>query len=178
MRWMLAIWLAWALAGGDSADLRENPAYRGWAGFKPGSTVVVSTVTMRGEVKQADVETTSRLVEVLPDKVVIETSGSMEAGDSRMPLPTEREEIPAKIAPDKLPSGKVVEETDESIEVGDRTLRVYRTRRIEERGSVHTETTRWNSGQIPGGMAREIIVVRAKQGTVTRTELMRWETAR
>ena len=178
MRLLMAIWFVLALAGGDSAELRENPAYQAWAGFKPGTTVVVSTVTMQGEAKQADVETLSRLVEVHPDKIVIENTGSMEAGDSRVKLPTEREEIPAKIAAGKLPAGKIVEEAEESIEVGGRTLRVYRTRRVEDRGTVGTETTRWSSNQVPGGIAREVIVVRGKQMTVTRTELLRWETAR
>ncbi len=178
MKWMLAICLALAAAGGDSAGLRENPAYRAWAGFKAGTIVVTSTVTMQGNAKQADVETLSRLIEVNPDKLVIENSGSMEAGDSRMKLPAEREEIPAKAAAGELPAGRVLEEAEESIEVGGKTLRVYRTRRVEDRGGVSTETTVWRSDEIPGGVVREVIVVRGKQPTVTRTELLRWETAR
>lgn len=177
MNWLIAICLALTVAGCASADLRENPAYRAWAGFKPGTTVVVSTVTMQGEAKQADVETASRLVEVHPDKLVIENTGSMEAGDSRMKLPTEREDIPAKIAAGKLPAGRVVEEAEESVEIGGRSLRVYRTRRVEEHGGVCTETTRWISSQIPGGIVREVIAIRGKQTTVTRTELLRWQTA-
>jgi hypothetical protein len=176
MSFLLAMALALAAAGGDSPELRENPAYRAWAAFKPGASVVLSTVTMQGATKQADVETVVRLIEVRSDKVVVENSGSMEAGDSRMKLPAERQEIPAKIAPDKLPRGRVVEEAEETIEVGGKSLRVYRTTRVEEQGTVRTETTTWTSNQLPGGVARETVVVQGKQKTVTRTELLRWDT--
>ncbi|MGA2497427.1 MAG: hypothetical protein ABSH20_06780 [Tepidisphaeraceae bacterium] len=177
MRWVIAMGFALAVAGGDSAELRENPAYRAWASFKPGTTVVSSTVTTQGEARQADVETTSRLLEVHADRVVIENSGSMEAGDSRVKLPSEREEIPAKIAAGKLPPGRVAEEAGESIEIGGRSLRVHRTRWVQEQGAASTETTRWSSDQLPGGIAREVVVVRGKQTTVTRTDLLRWEPA-
>ncbi|MFI5380224.1 MAG: hypothetical protein ACHRHE_13075 [Tepidisphaerales bacterium] len=176
MKWMIAICLALAAAGGDPPDLRDNPAYRAWAGFKPGATVVLSTVTMQGAAKQADVETIVRLIEVTSDKVVVENSGSMEAGDSRMKLPAERQEIPAKIPAGKLPSGRVVEEAEETIEVTGKPLAVYRTRRVEDQGPIHTETTTWTSSRVPGGVVREIMVVQGKQKTVTRMELLRWDT--
>ena len=72
----------------------------------------------------------------------------------------------------------MVEEAEESIEVGGKSVRVYRTRRVEERGGVSTETTRWSSAQIPGGIAREVMAVKGKQATVTRIEVLRWEAAR
>ncbi len=174
MRWTISL-LVLLPAIGSFADPQDNPAYRAWARFQPGAMAVMSTVTMQGDAKQADVETTSRLIEVHPDKVIVEHTGSMEAGDSRVKLPTERQEIAAKAPAAKPPPGKPVEKVEETIEVGGRKLRAYRTHHVDRRGAVLCETTLWNSDEVPGGIVREMAVIRGAQVITTRTELLRWE---
>src|SRR5262249_13962223 len=55
----------------------ENPQYKSWAGFKPGTTVVHRTVT---KATGADGETvttsTYKLIELTPDKAVVEVQNS------------------------------------------------------------------------------------------------------
>jgi hypothetical protein len=176
IRLLVAI-VASLLAAGP--ELCDNPAYRAWAAFKPGSSVTCSTITTQGGSKLSDVQTTLQLVQVREDRIVLESSGSMEAGDSRMQLPAQQEQIPARLAAEPVQDGRITDERDETLAIGDQKLPTHRTRRVSEAGGIRTETTTWASDAIPGGVVRQqILVVTGKERTITTVEVLRFEAKR
>jgi hypothetical protein len=159
-----------------AAKAVPNPDYVAWAGFKPGSSVTTSTITTQGGPKLSDVENTAKLLEVSREKVILECSGSMEAGDSRLRLPADKQDVLATVSA-VADDGKVVDTADETIEVAGKKFATRRVRRLKQAGSIRTETTTWTSASIPGGIARQKIVVMGKDTTETTVEVLRYEIA-
>src|SRR5512146_2882612 len=74
------------------AEQIDNPQYASWSKFKPGTSITrKAEVDVNGQ-KMAT-ETTTTLVEVTPEKAVIENKTSMPGMD----MPGQKMDIPAKI---------------------------------------------------------------------------------
>src|SRR5688572_16960689 len=84
-----------ALAHPAAADEVPNPAYEAWKNFKQGarSTIAGSTKTMGME---TSLEITSKLVEVTPQKVVVEVTSVMNTPGGKIEQPTQKQELPAR----------------------------------------------------------------------------------
>ena len=61
------------------AEQIDNPSYTNWAKFKPGSVLKTNTESATAGQKLS-VEMTSRLLEVTPDKVIVEVTTEATAG--------------------------------------------------------------------------------------------------
>src|SRR4051812_45127425 len=55
-------------------DLIDNPHYKGWAGFKPGTKVVLKEHTVFGEGATEEKTVEYKLLAVTPDKVTVATA--------------------------------------------------------------------------------------------------------
>src|SRR6187455_2843699 len=99
---------------------KVNPRYEFWAECKVGSWVKVKMVLKAG---QMDVETTltTTLLEVTPEKAVVETLSTSKFGDREMKMPPKKEEISQK--PDPAQPMKPAGESEEEITVAGKKLK-------------------------------------------------------
>lgn len=121
----------------------DNPEYKGWASFKPGSTV-----THKGGAQNIEQKTT--LKSLGDGELVLELEISM--GGKAMGRPAERK-ITAKLPAEQAP--KVLKEGEEEVEAGGKTLKCA-WKEFEKKlpgGKVATMKV-FSHGDIPGMAAR------------------------
>ncbi len=137
---MTIIALAFALLAQETVD---NPEYKGWAPFKPGSSVTYRT-TKDGAVQPGTQKVT--LKSLSDSEAVIETEYSMDG--KAMGKPMERK-VAAK-AP-AAQAAKNVKEGEEEVEAGGKKLKC-RTREFEKKlPSGKTVTVKfWINEEVPG----------------------------
>jgi len=148
------------------ADLVDNPEYKHWASYKPGTTrKLEATTESPGDIVPPDVLAlvlTDTLREVTGEKVVIE----MEAGGRTFTLhPNQMREIAAKVTKEEAtkPTGspgvqKATKkgEGDEEITVGGKKYKChwteYQTSFKGDEGTLKT----WTTDQVPGGLVKAV----------------------
>lgn len=131
----------------------ENPQYKGWASFKPGSWVK-HKMEMEGPGGQKmEMETTATLVEVTPEKLVIDRKQTMTAGGRTMELPAKKEEVLARVEKGKAGSVKISEK-EEEITVAGKTLKCKLAEMEMEQNNQKMQGKSWLHPDIPGGMAQ------------------------
>jgi hypothetical protein len=139
--------LAFVLAALVQAQV-DNPEFKGWTAFKPGSSV-----THKGGPQ--GVEQKSTLKTVGEAEVVVETEMSL--GGKVMGKPLERK-IPAKLAAADAP--KALKEGEEEIEAGGKTLKCKWKEFEKKFGGGKTALMKvWMSEEIPGGAAKVEVAV-------------------
>jgi hypothetical protein len=133
-------------------DKVENPQYKAWASFKPGSWVKHKTEMEGPGGQKVEMEMTATLVEVTPEKLVLDRKQTMTFGGRTMDLPVRKEEVEAKVDPAKTKIKQT--EKEEEVTVAGKTLkcRVWESE-MEQNGQKMTGTA-WISPEIPGGMAQ------------------------
>ena len=150
---------------------KVNPRYELWAECKVGSWVKVKMLLKSG---QMDIETVAvtTLLEVTPDKVVVETLTTSKFGDREMKLPARKEEVSQK--PDPAQPMKPVGESEEEITVAGKTLkcRVYEFEM--EQGGQKSKGKSWTTKAIPGGVARSEFTSE-KMPAPMKLEAVEWE---
>lgn len=130
----------------------DNPMYVNWAKFKPGTTVKTKVVSdMAGN--KSDITTTTKLLEVTAEKVVIEMSSSMKMGDQTFDMPAQKMDFPAKV--EKQPEEKTKEEVkpktgEEEIEVAGKKYKAKWTESVMEANGIKTTSKVWTSEEFPG----------------------------
>ena len=124
----------------------DNPQYKSWAKFKPGTAV-----TMKTDAAGTTIETTTTLVEVTPEKVVVESKMKM-AGMEGMDMPATKMDIPAKVAQAAggTATGPAPVTKDEEVEVAGKK---YKTK-VTETKSGDTVSKTWTSDEVPGMMVK------------------------
>jgi hypothetical protein len=159
-----------AASAARAGEKVDNPLYKHWAQFKPGSFSVFKTDNVVNGVKNVTTMTVT-LIEVTPEKAVVErkyVSAVAEAGDRKMP--SKKEEIPAKIdeeqkareiGPPKKGAewkgGEVVDvkEGEEVIQVGEKKFATKWTETQIKTKDAGTATTKvWNSEDVPGQLVK------------------------
>jgi hypothetical protein len=160
-----------------AAEQVDNPSYKSWAKFKAGTTVTLKTESdMAGQ--KSDMETTTTLVEINPDKAVIETKMSMNAGGQQMDMPAQKTDVPAKL--DKTPEVKPedpkdkpeVKESSEEVSIpGGKKVKAKVTETKMTANGMNTVSKVWTSEEVPGGVIKmETTMDGAMKGT-TKMEL-------
>jgi hypothetical protein len=151
----------------------DNPAYKNWSAFKPGTAVTLKRVVVdkSGDapgVVDATAEpdaphesyTTYKLVSVTPEQAVVEmTETDIEGGNEVEHAPvkiTYRPRLAKKYAEQGLPKSKV-----SGLKEGEETLTVdgqkVETHWVESEFSVENETSWskvWASDEVPGGTVK------------------------
>ncbi len=107
-----------------AADKYDNPEYKSWAQYKPGTSIVTRlTVELSGATKVTT--TTTTLVEVTKDEVVVESTGVITEDGREVKLSPKRSAIPQQVnslPPSPKESAKKVgpfEEGKKKVKVGD-----------------------------------------------------------
>jgi hypothetical protein len=158
----------------------ENPQYKSWAGFKPGTTVVHRTVTKAtGNDGETVTTSTYKLVELTADKAIVEVQNSTRRYDGH-----EVNNPPEKFTHRKdllLPPGVKTEgagkpagvtaEGEQTVRVGGKEYKAkwYKGKDRNEAGEMLTQV--WSCPDVPGGLVRSVTDTPAI-GKTTTTELV------
>jgi hypothetical protein len=123
-------------------DKVENPEYRGWSGFKPGSSVTFKYSPQNGE-------QTVTLVSIDENQAVVSTVMSMNGKST----PAAERKVPAKVAAADAP--KDMKKGEEEIEVGGKTMKC-RTLEYEKTlpGGKSVTLKFWIRDDVPGRAVR------------------------
>ena len=153
------------------AQEKESPEYEYWASCKPGSWVK-TRMEFDNQGQKLEFEAVTRLLEVTPEKVSVETLRRMKQGDRSVDSPPQRSEYKAK-DPRK---GKTIDERDEEISVAGKTLkcRYYEIETETPDKKSKTTVKAWMSKEIPGGAAKSEILSPQFKGPIRITAL-EWE---
>lgn len=139
------------------AEKIKNPEYENWAKFKAGamSKVEGSTVAAGNESKQT---ITSKLVEITPDKAVVETVVEIEAMGNKMAMPAQKREVPAMIekpanvSADGMPAGAKTGE--ETVDVAGKTLKAKVVEFESDANGMKVHSKTWTCADVPGGLVK------------------------
>jgi hypothetical protein len=153
------ITLGLTLAFGASlcrAEQVDNPQYKQWSKFKAGAWVKHKSETSFGDQKTSQ-EMTTKLVELTPEKAVIESTISMTMGDQKMDMPAQKMDVPAKVEKKTEPTAAekpATKEGDETITVAGKSLKCHWTETTikQEGGTIVSKV--WMCDDIPGSMAK------------------------
>ncbi len=162
---VILVFLAAAAPGGQF----DNPAYKSWAKFKPGSMVRVKHIQTKVKLKWVKVgdkfmleedsqtkkekhaEKTRTLIEINADQAVIEVKTWNLVDGKKTETAAEKEVVPARLA---KPEDEQVKEPDEEITVGGKAIKC----KVASSTTVHVKTDvlvrRWTSDTVPGGVVR------------------------
>ena len=141
---------------------KANPSYEYWSSCKPGSWVK-NRMDMENQGQKFELESTTRLVEVTPEKVLIET-----VMKNSLPRKTEIKAVEAQ-------KGKTILEKEEELTVAGKTLQC-RYIEMESEGTDKKKVTvkAWMSKEIPGGIAKSEVTSESMK-TPIRTVALEWE---
>jgi hypothetical protein len=151
------------LAGSALAGQVENPQYTQWAKFKPGTSTTIATSSDAGG-QSSKMETKTTLKEVTPDKVVIESAMSMEAGGQKMDMPAQSQEIKkmmdeapatpsAPNAPAESPKPQT-KESEETVSIAGGSYKCKVTESTVDVGGSKTVSKTWTSDEVPGSLVK------------------------
>lgn len=148
---------AFAFVAVARAEQIDNPAYKKWSAYKPGTWVKhKTTADMAGQ--KTENEMTTKLVEVTPDKAVIEIAMSMTVGGQKMDMPAQKQEVPAKIEKPAAPAADApkadVKEGEEEVTVAGKTFKCKTTETTMKQGNNTTKSKVWMSDDVPQGMVK------------------------
>ena len=133
------------------AQEKESPEYEYWASCKPGSWVK-TRMEFENQGQKMEFEAVTRLLEVTPEKVSVETLRRMKTGDRSVDSAPQRTEYKSR-EPEK---GKILNEKDEEITVAGKTLkcRYYEIETETPDKKGRTTVKAWMTKEIPGGAAK------------------------
>src|SRR5262249_6156217 len=103
----------------------DNAEFATWKKFKKGTSITLKiTSTVAG--MSSEVTTTTTLVEVADDKVVIESSGVTKAGGMEFPIPASKRDVPKTIVIQKGEQGPgaVAPKPEGTYEEGTETVKI------------------------------------------------------
>jgi hypothetical protein len=150
------------------AQEKDSPEYEYWASCKTGSWVK-TRMEFDNQGKKMEYESVTRLLEVTPEKVVVETLRRLKTGDQTVDSAPQKTEYKAK-APQK---GKIVSEKDDEITVAGKSLKCrYYEIEMDSAGQAGKVTVKaWMSKEIPGGAAKSEVTSPQLKGPITVTAL-------
>ncbi|RCK79537.1 MAG: hypothetical protein OZSIB_4291 [Candidatus Ozemobacter sibiricus] len=148
----------------------DNPVYQNWARFKPGTRVAYSqTSEVMGNTTESQI--VYELVEVTPDKVVVELTGSTTLLGKRTDMPKARLEYPARTDPAdptvKNALNARTASTEETLDLlgGKLTCKVFEAT-VEQQGST-IKSRFWYSDEIPGSLVKSETIMEKPVQTKT-----------
>lgn len=140
-----------------SGEMIDNPMYKHWAQFKPGTYVVTQSVQEAMGQKTESVTTTT-LKSVSGDKVVLELASVTKVAGQEFKTPPQTMEHPARIEkyePEKTEGEKPdvkqkTKEGDEVVEVAGKKIKTKWYDAVTDMGNMKTHTKSWMSDDFPG----------------------------
>jgi hypothetical protein len=162
-----------ACAGLVFAETMESTEYKRWSDCKPGSWITHKVTTEKGG-KTSELELTTKLVELSPEKLVLETTET--AGGKSKTLP--KKDYPAKI--EKKPEAANVKpaeksEGDEEIEVAGKKFKCHWVCFKNEVKGETSEAKDWLTDEVPGHVVRHELKISGEKGFTKVSVATKWE---
>jgi hypothetical protein len=159
---------------GPNKEMVDNPQYKHWSKFKPGSYVVMKITTAAG--KGSETTTTYTLKKVTPAAVSLEIKTAVQAAGQNMEMPPAIQEVQAKITRAQF---EKQENKRGEREKGEETLRIagkeLKTQWVYSmfghNGRVHKNRV-WTCDEIPGRVAKMVMSKKGRLETKTVTEVV------
>ena len=141
-------------------DEIDNPMYQKWATFKVGTAAKYKQVTEAAGNK-TESEIVYTLIELTPEKAVVEMTGSMLIMGNKTEMPKTKMEHMAKVKKiEPLATGTVdaakPKESDEEIEVPAGKIKCHLTETEAKVGEGAVYSKIWSSDEVPGTMVKMV----------------------
>jgi len=146
---------------------KDNPEYTHWSSFKPGSWVKIKMEGSMGDQKLEMTQTT-KLLEVTPEKVVVEHKRSMKMAGQALPEQVEKDEVPAK----KEKVEKILKESEEEIEVNGKKMKC---KVLEMEDEQKAQLKFWVSKDVPGGIVKGDVKAPPTEKGAMKITALEWE---
>ena len=173
------------MAGNVMAEKMKNPEYEMWAKFKPGA---MSKLQGHSEAmgQKSEQTITTKLIDLTPEKAVVETTMSMMVGGNKMDMPGQKREVLAMVEMAGVPASQPAAagnapKTDaktstESVTVDGKKLDCKVTEAHNEQEGMKTMAKTWTSEQVPGGLVKLETETSGKLESKTTQELVEFST--
>lgn len=158
-RSMVAVTFALAfLAASAFAEQMDNPQYKQWAAYKPGTWVTMKTVSDTAGNKM-EMQATTKLMEVTAEKAVLEVSQKMKVAGNDMDMPAQKMEVPAKIEKPVTPENTQkpdvkTTEGSEELTVAGQKCKCKTTESTMKMGDTTTVSKTWTCDDVPGTIVK------------------------
>ncbi|MCG3125552.1 MAG: hypothetical protein CHACPFDD_00376 [Phycisphaerae bacterium] len=163
-QWGLVSIVAFAAASATAQDAKkpagemvDNPEYKHWSAFKPGS---FSKLKLVGDMGGQKTETTlsQTLKEVTAEKAVVEIESVTVVNGQEMKMPPQKRDLPAKVAKGEAdkqdnPEGKVGE-GKEDVEAGGKKWACKWIQTEIKSGEMTTRAKVWTCQEVPGQVVK------------------------
>lgn len=146
----------------------ENPEFKGWSNFKPGSWVKMKQELGQGE-KKIEMERKSTLVEIAADKITVEDESTVKIEGKELKQASRKREI----TPKAKRNPKILKEGDEEIEIAGKKLQCHWMEWSDGEGADANQGKGWFCKDVPGGIVR--MEAKGEKGTSVKAEAVEWE---
>jgi hypothetical protein len=184
---MILAGACFALMATGAVRAEDNPSYTSWAKCKPGtSTTMLTNSDMGGQ--SSKTETKSTLVEVTPEKCVIEIVNHIEAAGQTMDTPAQKVDIPKAMATAQANAEAVAhatggkaeakaeaKSTQEEVTVPAGKFKARVTENTIEVAGTKTISKVWMSDEVPGGMVKMEATTDGAMKSTSKGELVKIE---
>jgi hypothetical protein len=156
----IAAFMLCSLAGVARAEMIDNPLYKHWAQFKPGTWVTVKqTSEMAGQ--KSITESTTKVLEVTAEQVVLEVSGKMEAQGQKIDMPARKDPVLAKIpkpeavaTPQEVKDAPKPKEGEDTVTTAGKPIKCKTLEITFDANGQKGTTKTWMNEEIPGQMIK------------------------
>lgn len=161
----------------DAGKKVDNPLYRHWAQYKPGTYSTMQT-TSEAAGQKTQMSMTTKLVEVTTDKVVVEMRMEMVVAGRKIKQPPQKQEFAAKVS--VLVNGQ--NKTDADVKRGKETLTIdgrevaceWVETNVEQHG-MKTWTKSWTSQDVPGMTVKTLTKTAGPAKTTSEMKLVKFQ---
>jgi hypothetical protein len=184
--WLCVVMLCWfAVPQAALGEKIDNPEYKHWAQFKPGSycvTQMKQTVIAGPMEMKTEVTTTTTLKTLTAEKAVIEVKTVMVADGHDVKMEPMTHEIPAKIDKPKetKPADKKTEEVkvkegEEELTIAGKKIKTKWAKTTLTVAGRKTETTTWISEEVPGRIVKTVTKIAGEEKMAGETKLIKFK---
>lgn len=160
----LALAVLWPLS-----QEKDNPQFTYWAAWKPGAWTK-SKMEMEQNGQKVDMQITAKLLEVFPDKLVVESSGVMKIKGQEIPSPSRKQEI--KLKDEKM--GKIEKEGDEDVEIAGKKLACHWVEFTQDQQGKKMTARIWLAKEVPGGVAKTEMYLDGSTTPTMKMQAIEW----
>jgi hypothetical protein len=175
-----AVLLALAAGPAPAQEMVENGEFTAWHKFKKG-TAVTTRMTSTAAGMSSEVTMTMTLLDVGPDKLVLEAVGVTKAMGMEFKMPAVKRDVPKTVAlpkgapkppaPGSKPEG-TYEEGTETLKVGGTEVKSRWYKFKNEMGGVKSDAKMWISEDMPGMMVKMEATTTGTVASETRMEVV------
>lgn len=162
-----------------AADTIPNPEFNSWSKFKKGTSVTMKVASVAAEVK-SEIVTTTTLVEVAADKLVLETESAIKINGMEIKMPAEKRdvlktlELPEGTKKEDVTAGKppgATEEGTETLKISGVEVKTKCYKYSGEVAGTKTESKVRVTAELPGTMVKSVTTATGASTSTTTVEV-------